>query len=187
MTATALDRLRAEGVEVVETGPLMDGVFTPFLLLFYGGMVPAYRPLMGTAAFDAVTPGLQGVLQMADEQLTPDSVEEARKAAQGFSITLAEAMEGFDALVTPATVGHAPVSQGPGTVNGAETQAWIGNTFGFNVTRRPGGVTMAGNASDGMPLALQIIGHQLDDVRTVELTAWAEDVLGFDPIAPFPA
>ena len=48
-------------------------------------------------------------------------------------------------------------------------------------------MTMAGNASDGMPLALQIIGHQLDDVRTVELTAWAEDVLGFDPIAQFPA
>lgn len=187
VTTGALDRLRAEGVEVVETGPLLDGVFKPFLLLFYGGMVPAYRPLMGTAAFDAVTPGLQEVLRMADQQLTPDSVEEARKAAQGFSITLAEAMEGFDALVTPATVGQTPVSQGPGMVNGAETQAWIGNTFGFNVTRRPGGVTMAGSAPDGMPLALQIIGHQLDDVRTVELTAWAEDVLGFDPVAPFPA
>ena len=36
-------------------------------------------------------------------------------------------------------------------------------------------------------LALQIIGHHLDDVRTVELTAWAEGVLGLDPVAPFPS
>ena len=61
------------------------------------------------------------------------------------------------------------------------------NPLGFNVTKRPGGVTCAGFAPDGMPLALQIIGHHLDDVRTVELTAWAEQVLGLDPVAPFPS
>lgn len=187
VTDAALERLRAAGVEIVESGPIMPEVFKPFLLLFYGGMVPTYRPLMGTDAFDAVTPGLRELLIRADELLTPDSVEQARKVAQSCSIKLADAMQGFDALVTPATVGQTPVSEGPGLVNGNETPAWVGNTFGFNVTKRPAGVTCAGFAPDGMPLALQIVGHQLDDVRTVELTAWAEAVLGLDPVAPFRA
>ena len=158
VTTSALDRLRAQGVEIVETGPIMPEVFKPFLLLFYGGMVPAYRHLMGTDAFAAVTPGLQELLIRADELLTPDSIEDARKIAQACSVKLAAAMEGFDALVTPATIGQTPVSQGGGFVNGKETPAWVGNTFGFNVTKRPGGVTCAGFAPDGMPLALQIIG-----------------------------
>ncbi len=187
VTASALDQLRSEGVEIVETGPIMPEVFKPFLLLFYGGMVPAYRQLMGTDGFAAVTPGLQELLIRADELLTPDSIEDARKVAQSCSIKLAAAMEGTDALVTPATVGQTPVSQGPGFVNGNETPAWVGNTFGFNVTKRPGGVTCAGFAPDGMPLALQIIGHHLADIRTVELTAWVERVLGLDPVAPFPS
>ncbi len=187
VTTSALDRLRAQGVEIVETGPIMPEVFKPFLLLFYGGMVPAYRHLMGTDAFAAVTPGLQELLIRADELLTPDSIEDARKIAQACSVKLAAAMEGFDALVTPATIGQTPVSQGGGFVNGKETPAWVGNTFGFNVTKRPGGVTCAGFAPDGMPLALQIIGHHLADIRTVELTAWVEQVLDLDPVAPFPS
>ena len=187
VAARALDRLRAEGVEIVETGPIMPEVFSAFLLLFYGNMVPGYRPLMGTPAFDGVTPGLRELLVGAEAKLTPDSVEDARKTAQACSIKLAALMGGFDALVTPATVGQTPRSEGLGTVNGRETPAWVGNTFGFNVTKRPGGVTTSGFAPDGMPLSLQIVGHQLDDVRTVELTAWAEDVLGLDPVAPFPS
>jgi len=187
VTTAALDQLRAQGVEIVEIGPIMPEVFKPFLLLFYGGMVPAYRHLMGTDAFAAVTPGLQELLIRADELLTPDSIEDARKVAQTCSIKLAAAMDGFDALVTPATIGQTPVSQGGGFVNGTETPAWVGNTFGFNVTKRPGGVTCAGFAPDGMPLALQIIGNHLADVRTLELTAWVEQVLGLDPIAPFPS
>jgi Asp-tRNA(Asn)/Glu-tRNA(Gln) amidotransferase A subunit family amidase len=55
------------------------------------------------------------------------------------------------------------------------------------VTRRPAGTTPIGLTADGMPLGLQIVGHQLDDLRTVELTAWAEDVFGLDLVAPFPA
>jgi aspartyl-tRNA(Asn)/glutamyl-tRNA(Gln) amidotransferase subunit A len=185
ITRGAVDRLAQTGVEVVEVDPLIPESFGAFLLLFYGSMVPNYRPLMGTDRFAEVTPGLRDVLTMADERLTPDSVEEARKSAQACSVALAEAMQGFDALLTPTTVGQTPVSQHGGTVNGEETAGWVGNTYPLNVTRRPAGTTTAGFAADGMPVGLQLVGHQLADVRTVALTAWAEDVLGFDPVAPF--
>ena len=166
---------------------MLPDAFSPFLLLFFGGMVPAYRHLMGTDAFDAVTPDLRRILLMADERLTPDSIEEARKEAQANSVMLAEAMVGFDALITPTVIGHTPVSQRGGVINGNEELGWVGNTFAFNVTRRPAGTTPIGLTADGMPLGLQIVGHQLDDLRTVELTAWAEDVFGLDLVAPFPA
>jgi aspartyl-tRNA(Asn)/glutamyl-tRNA(Gln) amidotransferase subunit A len=187
VTMAAVDELRAAGIEIVEIDALLPEVFSPFLLLFFGGMVPAYRPLMGTAAFDAVTPDLQRILLMADERLTPDSVEEARKAAQANSIVLADAMAGFDALITPTVIGHTPISQRGGTINGEEVLGWVGNTFGFNVTRRPAGTTPIGLTGDGMPLGLQIVGHQLDDIRTLELTAWCEDLFGHDLVAPFPS
>lgn len=183
---TAVERIRASGVEVVETESIMPEVMKPFLLLFYGNMVPGYRDLIGTPAFDQITPGLQALISGAEKRLSADSIERARKSAQALSIRLAAAMEGFDALITPMTVGHAPVSEGQGTVNGELTNAWVGNTAPFNVTKRPAGTTCMGFASDGMPLALQLVGHHLDDVRTVELTAWAEDLFGLDPIAPFP-
>ena len=186
-TAEAVDTIRAAGVEVVEVDGVLPDAFSPFLLLFFGGMVPAYRHLMGTDAFDAITPDLQRILLMADERLTPDSIEEARKAAQANSVMLAEAMVGFDALITPTVIGHTPVSQRGGVINGNEELGWVGNTFAFNVTRRPAGTTPIGLTADGMPLGLQIVGHQLDDLRTVELTAWTEDVFGLDLVAPFPA
>ncbi|MEM8707978.1 MAG: amidase [Actinomycetota bacterium] len=186
-TAAAVDQIRAAGVDVVEIDAVLPEVFSPFLLLFFGGMVPAYRPLMGTPAFEAVTPDLQRILTMADERLTPDSIEEARQAAQANSMHLAELMAGFDALITPTVIGHTPISERGGTINGEEVLGWVGNTFGFNVTRRPAGTTPIGLTADGMPLGLQIVGHQLDDVRTVALTAWAEDLFGLDLVAPFPA
>ncbi|MEO0494879.1 MAG: amidase [Actinomycetota bacterium] len=186
-TSEAVDAIRSSGVEVVEVDGVLPDVFSPFLLLFFGGMVPAYRELMGTDAFDAVTPDLQRILLMADERLTPDSIEEARKEAQTNSIQLAEAMAGFDALITPTVIGHTPVSQRGGLINGTEELGWVGNTFAFNVTRRPAGTTPIGLTADGMPLGLQIVGHQLDDLRTVELTAWAEDLFALDLVAPFPA
>ena len=128
----------------------------------------------------------QTLIAGAEKRLSVDAVERARKAAQALSVRLGAAMKGFDALITPMTVGQTPTSEGQGTVNGEFTNAWVGNTAPFNVTKRPAGTTCMGFASDGMPLALQIVGHQLDDVRVVELTAWAEDHFGMDPVAPFP-
>jgi Asp-tRNA(Asn)/Glu-tRNA(Gln) amidotransferase A subunit family amidase len=182
---TAVDRMVAAGVEVVETGPVLTDVIGPFALLFYGGMVPVYRQAIDTPElFAGVTPGLREVLGMADSLLTPESVEDARKQAQAMSISLAEKMEGFDALISPTVAGQTSVSEQWGTIDGEPTQNWVSYTYPFNVTRRPAGTTTAGFTADGMPVGLQIVGHQLGDRRTLQVTAWIEDLLGLDPIAP---
>lgn len=181
----AIDRIEDAGVEVVETGPVLDDVIGSFALLFYGGMVPVFRDAMNDPErFAQVTPGLQSLLSFASELLTPDAVEEARKKAQALSIALAAKMAGFDALLSPTVAGQTPFSEKPGTIDGEETDAWVSYTFGFNVTRRPAGTTNAGFTADGMPVGLQIVGHQNDDLGTLTTTAWIEDLLGFDPVAP---
>ena len=35
-----------------------------------------------------------------------------------------------------------------------------------------------------MPIGLQVVGHQNDDLGTLQTTAWIEDLLGLDPVAP---
>lgn len=182
---SAVDQIEAAGVEVVEIGPVLADLMGPFALLFYGGMVPVFREAMNDPEkFALVTPGLQEILSFAGDLLTPDSVEEARKQAQSLSLELAEKMEGFDALLSPTVAGQTPVSEKSGTIDGEETSAWVSYTYGFNVTRRPAGTTNAGFTAAGMPVGLQIVGHQLDDLGVLQTTAWIEDLLGFDPIAP---
>jgi len=180
----AVDAIAAAGVEVVESGPILDGVIGPFAQLFYGGMVPVYRTLMGTPEWADVTPGLAAILEMSHDRVTLDSVESARAGAQALSIRLAEVMDGFDALISPTVAGQTPLSMHEGTVDGVETQQWVSYTYPFNVTRRPAGTTCAGFTADGMPVGLQVVGHQLADRRALEITAWVEDLLALDPVAP---
>lgn len=181
----AVDRIEDAGVEVVEIGPVLEDLMGPFALLFYGGMVPVFREAINDPdLFAQVTPGLQEILSFANELLTPDAVEDARKKAQGISIELAAKMAGFDALLSPTVAGQTPVSEKSGTINGEESIAWVSYTYAFNITRRPAGTTNAGFTNDGMPVGLQIVGHQNDDLGTLTTTAWIEDLLGFDPIAP---
>jgi len=183
----AVDQMRDEGVEVIESGPVFEQQRgRSFLALFFGSMLPGYAEVIGTDAYDEVTPGLRAMLDSARPLVNVNSVEDARKVAQAMSIELAAAMEGFDALITPTTVGQTPRCGEEGTVNGEPTPMWIAATPSFNMTRRPAGTTCAGFVSDHMPVGLQVVGHQLADLRTIELTAWAEDLLGLDPIAPFP-
>ena len=145
---------------------------------------PHTGKLFGSPAFEEITPGLRNILEGADQRLTPDAIEDARKQAQAASLRLAEVMFGFDALLSPTVVGQTPVCEGPGMINGEETDMWIGNTYPLNVTRRPAGTTTSGYASDGMPVGLQVVGHQNDDGRVLEVTAWIEDLLDLNPVAP---
>ncbi len=186
ITSAAVDQIRAAGVEVVGCAPLLADTLSPFLMLFYGGIAGVYTDMVATPAYEDVTEGLRLMMDGVRPRLSIASLEEARMAAQAASLRLADTMAGFDALLSPVAVGQTPRSRRGGTVNGVETPAWVGNTFPFNVTRRPAGCTHAGLTADGLPVGLQIVGGQLEDLRTVELTAWVEDLLGFDPVAPFP-
>ena len=181
----AVEQLASAGVEVVETGPLTSPVSSAFMELFYGGLIgPSLRHLYGTPEWDDVTPPLARVLEDAYKSVTVASLFDARQRAGELSTLLADAMTDFDALLMPTMAGQTPAPEREGTVNGVETPHWFRFTPLANLTRRPSGTMCCGFTADGMPVGLQVIGHQLDDVGVLEIIAVLEDILGLDPVAP---
>ena len=181
----AVDGLAAEGVEVVEVGAAITAVPGAFLQLFLGGLIgPAFRPLYGTDEWDNVTDVLAMLLEDVYQRATPESIYWARQQAGELSIALADLMEGYDALLMPTLAGQAPPPGGHGTINGEETPNWFRFTPLANLTRRPAGTVCCGFSTEGVPIGLQVVGHQLDDLAVLETLAVLEDLLALNPIAP---
>ncbi len=172
-------------MEVVETQTQIGAVPGVFMQLFFGGLIgPAFCSLYGTDEWDNVTDVLAVMLEDVYERVTVSSIYEARQQAGELSMALAEAMEGCDALLMPTLAGQAPAPAGHGTINGAETPNWFRFTPLANLTRRPAGTVCCGFSREGVPIGLQVVGHQLDDLAVLETLAVLEDLLALDPIAP---
>ena len=183
--AAAVDRLAAEGVEVVEAPTEIGSVPGIFLQLFFGGLIgPVFRSLYGTDEWADVTDVLARMLEDVYERVTAVSLYEARQQAGELSVTLAEAMDGYDVLLMPTLAGQAPAPGGHGTIDGEETPNWFRFTPLANLTRRPAGTVCCGFSREGVPIGLQVVGHQLDDVAVLETLAVIEDLLALDPVAP---
>ena len=183
--AATVERLAAEGVEVVEAGAAITAVPGVFMQLFLGGLIgPAFRPLYGTDEWANVTEVLAVLLEDVYERVTPESIYWARQQSGELSIRLAELMEGYDALLMPTLAGQAPPPGGHGTINGEETPNWFRFTPLANLTRRPAGTVCCGFSTEGVPIGLQVVGHQLDDLAVLETLAVLEDLLALNPTAP---
>ena len=156
-----------------------------FLQLFFGGLIgPALRPLHGTDEWANVTDVLARMLEDVYQRATVPSIYEARQQAGSLSVALAELMDGYDVLLMPVLAGQAPAPAGHGTIDGEETPNWFRFTPLANLTRRPAGTVCCGFSSEGVPIGLQVVGHQLDDLTVLETLAVLEDLLALDPIAP---
>ena len=185
--AAAVDRLAAEGVEVVEARTEISAVPGAFLQLFFGGLIgPAFRPLYGTDEWDNVTDVLAVMLEdvYVSGRATPESLYEARQQAGELSIALAEMMDGYDVLLMPTLAGQSPAPAGHGTIDGTETPNWFRFTPLANLARRPAGTVCCGFSTEAVPIGLQVVGHQLDDLAVLETLAVLEDLLALNPIAP---
>ena len=180
----AVERLADAGVEVEESTAVLDLELSAFLLLFYGGTIaPAYEALRGGDEWDRVTPLLRMLLDHVSERLSVAELADARRRAGGLSLHLDALMNGFDVLVLPTVAGQTPLSEGPGTVNGEETPNWMRFTPLANLTRRPAGSVCCGFTADAMPVGLQVIGHQHDDLAVLETLTVLEDMYP-SPVAP---
>ena len=184
--AAAVNRLASTGVEVHEVGYLFDNPIPAFLQLFYGGgMLPTYEPMHGTDAWNDITDALTVMLEGVRGRASLTTQYEARQTASEVSLALANAMDGFDVMLMPTLAGQTPTPGGQGTVNGEPVANWIRCTPLANLTRRPAGTVCSGFTRDGMPIGLQVLGHQLDDLRVLETLAVLEDDLALDPVAPY--
>jgi Asp-tRNA(Asn)/Glu-tRNA(Gln) amidotransferase A subunit family amidase len=93
--------------------------------------------------------------------------EHQRRLVEEFSACF----EGVDALLTPATTSPAPAAETTG--DPAFNSPW--SYTGFPTVSFP-----AGWSSDGLPLAIQLVGRPWSDAELLAISEWCESALEFD-------
>jgi aspartyl-tRNA(Asn)/glutamyl-tRNA(Gln) amidotransferase subunit A len=94
-------------------------------------------------------------------------------------------MAGYDLLVTPQLpiTAFAADADFPATINGVPQTylGWTAFAYPFNLTGQPAATVPCGFASDGLPVALQLVGRWRDDATVLraaaayeELAPWAQ-------------
>ena len=185
----AVDRLAGEGTEIAE----VDEVWAtdpvgPWITMWVASRARTQGHLVGTPEFDEVTPSLQQQIEMG---MTLDAADMARAidAVHDLNLQLDTAFEHAPLLLTPVCAGHTPVIGDDGVtrngvIKGEETPGWVGFTYGFNMTRNPAGTINVGFTADGMPVGLQVIGRQRDDLAVLQAISALEDLFASDRRAP---
>lgn len=182
--AGAVESLAKAGTEVVES----DAVFgedpvIPWLYIWTASRALAQGHLKGTERWEMIDADLRPQIEMG-LGLTAVQYAQAMAACHDINLALERAMGDADVLICPTVAGQAPVLGHQGTVDGVETSAWVTFTMCINMSRNPAASIPVGLTDDGMPIGLQVIGRQLDDVGVLRVAAAIEDLVGFDHVAP---
>jgi len=170
-TETALRRLAERGAAI---GPArLPAEFAEVHVMhrrIMAAEAAAYHRQSFAAHRDAYGPAIAGLL---DEGLAASAVDYAEALAhqRAFRGQMAAALDGFDALVMPATDTTAPPSLD--TTGSPRFQSpW--SYAGLPVVSIPCGL-----ASDGLPAAVQLVGRIDDDARLVRVARWCDECLAF--------
>ena len=155
----AVERLAAEGVEVVE----IDRVFTSEPYDAWGPLIAAYvQRSVGELDRSLLTEEVRLGIEDAD-RLTARDLLAAEDTCHRLNLQLTRVFETCDLLLTP-TLHRDPPKFG-------EAVSWIRATGVFNLTRSPAGTVPVGFSAAGLPVGLQIVGPQHDDVGVLALMA----------------
>jgi amidase len=171
-TVAALDRaadaLRRSGAEVVELDPV------PGLrgLDAHAGTIMLWEAARGFAPERARAPELlsDGLAKLfrAGDRIGTDEYVAARRAAERGRAAFDEAMGGFDAWLTPAVVGEAPLLASTGDPVFCRVWTLLGG---------PACTVPAGTGPDGLPVGVQLVGARWADPRLLAVAARLEAAL----------
>jgi aspartyl-tRNA(Asn)/glutamyl-tRNA(Gln) amidotransferase subunit A len=158
--SAAVDRLRGIGALVEEVtldlppaGPILRTLAAGRAALTVRGIPAGNRHLVGPEVQQRAAEG---------EALTGITYLEAEAARVALADAVAVAFEHIDLLLTPATSTVAPLLPVPGSVrpSGWSTPSYVGT---FSLTRQPAISLPISLSSDGLPVAVQLVGRFGDD------------------------
>ncbi len=180
----AVDQLAAAGTEVRQ----MDEVWPadpvePWIAMWTTSRARTQGHLLGTPDFEQVDESLRTQIEWGMGVSGVD-VARAIDSVHELSLLLDTAFEQAPVLVTPICAGQTPLVGHSGVINDLEVLGWVGFTYGFNMTRNPAGTVNVGFTADGMPVGLQVVGRQRDDVLVLQTLAALEELYGTDHRAP---
>ncbi|MCZ7531291.1 MAG: amidase [Acidimicrobiia bacterium] len=138
------------------------------------------RDMAWSERFDEASLLLAGMAEFVDMDMLLDG----EAGAHAVLLALADVFDRFDLLACPATL-TVPPKVGEESPYGPGWAATM--TMPFNLTRSPAAVVPVGlveDDGDRLPVAIQIAGPRLSDLRVMSAAAGLEEIL--DPIAPRP-
>lgn len=173
----AVARMAAAGVEVVRAATIWEkNPAGAWYALWTTQRARAQGHLRGTPDWEQIDPDLRVQIEHG---LTLSAVDYARAldAAHTLAYSLDAAFGDADVILTPTTAALAPRIEGGAVLNGRPTQDWVQFTPAINMTRNPAGASAIGLSASGLPISLQVIGRQLDDVGVLKTMCFLEDLL----------
>jgi aspartyl-tRNA(Asn)/glutamyl-tRNA(Gln) amidotransferase subunit A len=181
----AVERLADAGTEVVEVAEVFD--VDPVLPWFHLWCATRARSLghhLDTPQWELIDPELRTLVEFG-LQLSAVDIVRALDACHAVNQQLeTQAFVHAPLLLCPTVAGHAPRIGHQGTVDGTETQSWVAFTPFINLSRNPAGSVNCGFTRSGLPIGLQVIGRQRDDLGVLMALASVEDIVDLDPKAP---
>jgi Asp-tRNA(Asn)/Glu-tRNA(Gln) amidotransferase A subunit family amidase len=180
----AVERLEQAGTEVRQIDEVWpEDPVSPWLAMWTTSRARTQGHYLGTAEYELIDESMRGQIEWGMAVSGVD-VMRAIDAIHELSLLLNDAFEHAPVLVTPVCAGQTPYVGHNGVINGDEVLTWVGFTYGFNMTRNPAGTVNVGFTADGMPVGLQVVGRQRDDVVVLQTLAALEELYGTDHRAP---
>ncbi|HEV7224146.1 MAG TPA: amidase [Pirellulales bacterium] len=170
VTRRAVDRLRSAGMETqVVALPASFADAHRYQRLVMAVDAAAYHRDNFPSRREQYAPNIALVL---DEGRAATAVEYSAALAHQFRFRreMSAALEGFDALLTPAT---------NATAQGPETTGDPRFNVPWSYSGQPTVSFPCGLADESMPVALQLIGRPFDEAALFAAAAWCEQILEF--------
>jgi Asp-tRNA(Asn)/Glu-tRNA(Gln) amidotransferase A subunit family amidase len=187
VVSDAVAKLNEAGVEVIEREDIWDDdPFEQWWVFWTASRARMHGHLRGTADWERIDERLRLTIEHGLEKITAIDYARAIDACFTLNYRLEEVFQEAPLILTPTVRGHAPrIGSDEGLVNGELTSRWtVGFTQGINMTRNPAGTVNAGFTKLRLPVGLQIIGRQRNDIRVLQAMCFAEDLLGLATTAP---
>lgn len=177
----AIRKIADSGVNIIENDAIWDeDPVIYWMPIWAASRARAQGDLKGTDSWDLIDADLRRQIEMGLTRVSGADYAKAIDGCHTLNFQLQAAFESAPFILTPTTCGQTPKLEGGGFVNGEETPSWVAFTYGINMTRNPAGTVCAGLTEDGMPVGLQVIGPQRQDVSVLRGMAYLEEVIGFD-------
>ncbi len=182
-TTRVADALRAAGAEVVEVVvPISRAEFTLTALIHFGTIFGASVSEAAGDRADLLTPYAKWFAEHTAQIVGRHSVYEGLEREAAIHAVIAQAMDGFDALVCPTlTCGGWAAGEDYTTTNlvvaGVELERYIqaALTLPFNIaSKHPVLAVPSGVASNGVPTGVQIVAPTYDDHTAFRIGAALE-------------
>jgi aspartyl-tRNA(Asn)/glutamyl-tRNA(Gln) amidotransferase subunit A len=180
-----VERLADAGVTVIERERIWaEDPGSTWFVLWSTLRARAQGGLKDTPQWQRIDEGLRATIERG---LAVSGVEFARALDAGHALNqgLEAAFAEAPFILTPTLSGQVPQrgAQG-GTVDGEISSNWASLCAGINMTRNPAGTVCVGFTEAGLPIGLQVIGRQRDDLGVLKTMCFLEDIAALPHAAP---